>query len=91
MRMDKLWYKPLSLVFSAVGGLLAGMAFKRIWKLAAGQDEAPEATDRDRTWREVLTAAALQGAVFGLVKASVERAGAHGVHKATGRWPGDDK
>ncbi|SNR82863.1 Protein of unknown function [Actinomadura mexicana] len=35
-------------------------------------------------------AAAIQGAVFGLVKAATQRAGAHGVRKATGHWPGDD-
>jgi hypothetical protein len=29
----------------------------------------------------------LQGAIFALVKAGVERAGATGVRKATGEWP----
>ena len=54
----------------SVGGLLAGAIFKKIWKLAAGEDEAPKATDASRGWREILTAAALQGAIFAVVRAA---------------------
>ncbi len=52
-----------------------------------GEDEAPSATAPDHTWREVLAAAALQGTIFGLVKAAVDRAGASGFRKLTGTWP----
>jgi hypothetical protein len=45
------------------------------------------ATDEDRSWGEILVAAALQGAVFALVKAAVDRAGASGVRKVTDEWP----
>jgi len=86
----KITYKILSLLFSVLGGLLAGVVFKQAWKLAAGEDDAPDADDPDRGWAEVLTAAALQGAIFALVKAATQRAGAQGVRKTTGRWPGDD-
>ena len=36
-----------------------------------------------------LPAAALQGAIFALVKAAVDRGGAEGFRKLTGVWPGD--
>ena len=49
----KLIYKPMGLFMSVLGGILAGAAFKRTWKLVAHQDEAPRATDRQRTWSEV--------------------------------------
>lgn len=39
-------------------------------------DDAPDATDEHRTWQEVLLAAALQGAIFAVFKAAVDRAGA---------------
>jgi hypothetical protein len=85
--MKKLLYKPLSLTFGVLGGVLAGVVFKQLWKLATGDDDAPDATDADKGWDEVLTAAA-QGAIFALVKAAVDRGGAEGVRKLTGTWPG---
>ncbi|HUR06863.1 MAG TPA: DUF4235 domain-containing protein [Nonomuraea sp.] len=86
-----LLYKPLSLLFGVLGGLIAGKLFQQAWKIIAREDETPDADDPDYTWRQVLVSAMLQGAVFGLVKAAVQRAGAHGVRKATGRWPADDR
>lgn len=84
----KLVYKPLGLLFSVLGGLVAGAAFKRVWGMVS-QDEAPKPMQRDRRWTEVLIAAALEGAIFGFVKATLERAGAKGFERATGAWPGD--
>jgi predicted metal-dependent enzyme (double-stranded beta helix superfamily) len=72
------------------GGILAGAVFKQIWKRVAGEEEAPEATDRNRGWGEVVVAAALQGAVFAAVKAIVDRAGAQGFSRWYGEWPGDE-
>jgi hypothetical protein len=85
----KLLYKPLGLSVSVVGGLLAGALFKQLWSVVTHQDDAPKATQRDRQWKEVLGAAALEGAIFGLVKAALDRAGAKGFERATGAWPGD--
>ncbi|MGW4395080.1 DUF4235 domain-containing protein [Amycolatopsis nivea] len=31
----------------------------------------------------------MQGAIFGVVKAAVDRGGATGYKKLTGQWPGD--
>ena len=88
--MVKLLYKPVGLLFGVLGGMLAGAIFKKIWKLAAGEDEAPKATDAHRGWPEVLAAAGLQGALFAVVKAAVDRTAATGTHKLTGTWPGDE-
>jgi hypothetical protein len=88
--MTKLLYKLVTMVVSVLSGMLAGAIFKRVWKVAAGEEEAPTATDVRRGWHEVLTAAALQGAIFALVKAAVDRATAEGTRKLTGVWPGDD-
>jgi predicted metal-dependent enzyme (double-stranded beta helix superfamily) len=85
--MIKLSYRPLGLGFSVAGGVLAGMLFKQVWKLLAGEEDAPKATDQERTWREVLLAAALQGAIFAVVKAAADRGGAKGVRRLTGAWP----
>lgn len=87
----KFLYKPFGVVVSVLGGLLAGMVFKRTWRAIAGEDDSPHATDRQRGWGEIVTAAALEGALFGAVKAAVDRAGATGFAHVTGTWPGEDE
>jgi hypothetical protein len=84
----KLLYKPFGLVFSVLGGIVAGAVFKRIWRAVAHEEDSPSATDRQKSWREVVLAAAAQGAVFGGVKAAIDRAGATGFARVTGIWPG---
>ncbi|HLI73628.1 MAG TPA: DUF4235 domain-containing protein [Acidimicrobiales bacterium] len=83
----KLLYKPVGLAAGAIGGALATATFRRVWKLIAGEDEAPNARTRDRAWVDVIAAAALQGAVFGAVTATIDRLGAKGFARATGTWP----
>ncbi len=89
--MARLLYKPFGLLFGVLGGILAGAIFKRIWRAVADEPEAPKATDRRRSWHEILAAAAAEGAVFGGVKALVDRGGAAGFARVTGSWPGESK
>lgn len=77
----KIAYKPVGLAFSVLGGVLASFVFGQLWKRISDEDDVPEATSEEYGTREVLVAAALQGAVFGLVKAAVDRAGMKGVRK----------
>jgi hypothetical protein len=86
-KATKLAYKPVGLLLGIGAGVVSGFVFKEIWKAASGDDDAPDATDEERGWGEVLVAAALQGAIFALVKAVVDRGGATGVRKLTGQWP----
>ena len=88
--MAKQMYRLLSMLVSFGGGLLATAIFKKIWRLAPGMDEAPRSTDVSKGWAEVLTAAALQGAIFAVVTASMERFAAVGTRSLTGTWPGED-
>ncbi|HEX3715339.1 MAG TPA: DUF4235 domain-containing protein [Trebonia sp.] len=88
--MIKLVYKPVSILVSVLGGIIAGAIFKRVWKLAAHEDEAPKATDIRRSYPEVLIAATIQGAIFALVKAALDRGAAQATLRLTGFWPGED-
>jgi hypothetical protein len=83
----KIAYKPVGLLLGMGAGLVSGLIFKQVWKLAGHDDDAPNATDEDRGWTEILAAAAIQGLIFAVVKASVERAGAVGMRKTIGEWP----
>lgn len=86
-KVSKVAYKPVGMLLGIGAGIVAGAIFKQVWKIAAGDDEAPDATDEERGWGEILAAAALQGAIFAVVKAAVDRGGASGVRRLTGRWP----
>ncbi|MEW2136406.1 DUF4235 domain-containing protein [Streptomyces sp. NPDC005409] len=87
MKASKIAYKPVGLALGATGGFLAGAVFKQIWQRLGHEQDAPNATDEDRSWREILIAAALQGAVFAAIKALIDRSGAVAVKRLTGTWP----
>ncbi|MFT4397471.1 DUF4235 domain-containing protein [Gordonia lacunae] len=85
--VSKAMYKPMSLATSVLGGIAAGAVFGQIWKRISDDESAPDPKDLERTNTEVLVAAALQGLVFGLVKAAVDRAGARGYRAVTHENP----
>ena len=85
----KALYTPFGILFSVIGGLIGGAIFKQLWKLISGEEDAPSARQSEYGWSEVLPAAALQGAIFAVIKAVIDRKGAQGFAKLTGVWPGD--
>ncbi|MFC6087368.1 DUF4235 domain-containing protein [Sphaerisporangium aureirubrum] len=82
--MKKLAYRSVSALTGMAGGYLSGVIFKQVWKTVAGKDDAPQASSREYGWGEVLLAAAVQGAIFGVVKAALDRATAQSIENATG-------
>jgi chorismate-pyruvate lyase len=85
----KLAYRPIGLLSGIVAGSLSGIIFKQIWKAVANEEDAPGAMQSEYRMREVVLAAAIQGAIFAATKAAVQRAGARGFTQLTGTWPGD--
>lgn len=86
--MKKL-YRPFGVLLGIIAGRLGGSLFTRVWKLVAHQDDPPKAMESEYGWRELLIAATIEGAIYGLVKAVVARGGAKAFERATGSWPGD--
>jgi hypothetical protein len=86
--MAGILYKPVGLLISVLGGVVAGAVFKRVWRAVANESEAPKATDQNRGLVEVVIASAAEGAVFAGVKALLDRAGARAFAWITGTWPG---
>ena len=87
----KVLYRPIGLLSGIVSGAVAAAIFRQIWKRASPghQEDSPKALESEYSLREVLLAAAIQGALFALVTALVDRAGARAFERATGSWPGD--
>ncbi|GGQ24993.1 membrane protein [Streptomyces roseolilacinus] len=81
-------YRPVGLILGLAGGAAASALFTQAWKAVGRGSDAPDALDEDRSWREILIAAAIQGAIFSVVRAAVDRGGAIGVRRLTGTWPG---
>lgn len=87
--MGKLFYRAIGSGVSVLGGIAATAIFHRIWR-AAADEEAPSATDTRRSWPAVLIAAAIDGAIFAVVKAALDRGIATAARDLMGTWPGDD-
>jgi uncharacterized protein DUF4235 len=85
----KLAYRPIGLIAGILAGSVSGIVFKQLWKAIANEDDAPGALQSEYAMKEVVLAAAIQGAIFAATKAAIDRAGAQGFSKLTGSWPGD--
>ncbi|MGB7983196.1 MAG: DUF4235 domain-containing protein [Candidatus Nanopelagicales bacterium] len=87
----KILYKPVGITSSIIAGIIAGQLVQVAWKHATPGSKAdpPQALESEYPLREVLAAAALQGAVFSLVKAATQRGGARLFQRMTGEWPGN--
>jgi len=84
----KLIYKPFGIILGILAGIAGRQVFNVVWGRIDDQ-EPPEATTEEAPLAKVVMAAALQGAIFAVVRAGVNRAGARGYAHLTGVWPGE--
>ncbi|MFC8733094.1 DUF4235 domain-containing protein [Luteimicrobium sp. NPDC057192] len=90
-RAAKILYRPVGIISSIIGGLIAARVFRLVYKhLVPGpEDQAPKPLESSYKAREVVLGALIQGAVFSGVRALINRAGARAFERWTGEWPGD--
>ena len=86
----KVLYRPVGLVSSVAGGLIANALFSQVWRRAApgGRNDPPDALDTEHRLPEILAAAAVQGIIFSVTKTVIDRAGARMFQRWSGEWPG---
>jgi Protein of unknown function (DUF4235) len=85
--------KLLFIPFSIVSGLFAGFLGKKIFEQAWGvidDEEPPQPEHRYVTFRKVLLAAALEGAIFKAVRAATDHQARRAFAGVTGSWPGEE-
>lgn len=82
---------PVGIVTGMVSGAIAGQVFQRVWARASSGPDAdpPKPLQSEYRVREIVAAAAVQGAIYAVVKALVTRGGARLFERSTGEWPGD--
>jgi hypothetical protein len=87
----KLLYRPWGIASSMIGGLVAGKVFQVVWgRVRAGSEgDPPKPLESEYDVKEVLVAALVQGAIYYVVKAAIQRGGARLFQRWTGEWPGD--
>ena len=87
----KILYRPWGLIGSLVGGLVAGQVFQQVWKrfVPGNQDDPPKPLQSEYPLPQILIAALIQGAIFSVVRALINRGGARLFQRWTGEWPGD--
>ena len=86
----KFLFIPFSIAASLLGGLLGRQLFVKVWSVVDRQ-EPPDGSVRDTTWKKLVAAAALQGAIFSAARVVTDRGARRAFFNLTGSWPGQKK
>ncbi|MET0558434.1 MAG: DUF4235 domain-containing protein [Solirubrobacterales bacterium] len=86
----KVLFAPVGIGAGLVAGFAAQKAFEALWGVF-DDEEAPEPGQREIEWVKLLTALAIEGAVFRIVKGVVDHGARSGFASLTGSWPGEER
>lgn len=87
----KILYRPWGLLASLLGGLVASQIFQQVWKRLDpdSSEDPPKPLESEYRLPKIVVAALVQGAIFSVVRALINRGGARAFERWTGEWPGD--
>lgn len=86
----KVLFTPIGILAGLAAGFAAQKGFERIWAMI-DEEDPPEIEDRRVSYPKLITALALEGAIFRLVKGMVDRGARLSFASATGTWPGENE
>lgn len=86
----KVIFMPISVIFGFAAGMAGRKTFEAIWSRFDDQDP-PDPKHRQVNWPKLLTALALQGAIFYLAKGLSEHAARSAFARWAGAWPGEEQ
>ena len=88
--MSKLLFLPVSVV----GGILAGMVGKKTFEVLWGaldDEEAPDPKYREISFKKLVLALLLEGAIFRAARGLLDHGTRHAFSRLTGSWPGEER
>ena len=88
--MSKVVFVPISLLGGILAGLVGKKAFERLWGVV-DDEEAPDPKHREVTWRKLVPALLLEGAIFRAVRGVFDHATRSAFSRLTGSWPGEER
>ena len=78
----KLFFIPVSIAAGLIAGSISRKIFDQLWGLV-DEEEPPDSKHRDIPWSKLLLAGAIQGAIFRMVKESID----HGTRRPSTARP----
>ena len=87
--MGKILFIPFSIIGGLIAGLLGKKLFEAIWG-AIDDQEPPDSEHREVSWPKLISALALEGAIFRAARGAADHASRVGFYRATGAWPGEE-
>jgi Protein of unknown function (DUF4235) len=88
--MAKLLFIPVSIVGSLIAGAVSRKIFDQVWGLV-DEEEPPDSKYRDIEWGKLVLAAAIQGAIFRVMKEASDHYSRRAFYRTTGSWPGEER
>jgi hypothetical protein len=85
----KVLFLPIGIIGSFLAAFAAKGVFSRVWGIV-DEEEPPDPKHRDVTWTKLVAAAALEGAIFRVSRATVAHGSRIAVARLTGSWPGEE-
>jgi Protein of unknown function (DUF4235) len=86
--------KMLFIPFSVLGGILAGVLGKKTFEMLWGvidDEEAPDPKYREISFKKLVPALLLEGAIFRAVRGLLDHGTRHAFNRLTGSWPGEER
>ncbi len=86
--------KLLFLPFSVGAGILAGIVSKKLFDLVWGlidEEDPPRPKHREIALGKLVSALALEGALFRLIRGLADHGSRRGFVRLTGAWPGEER
>jgi hypothetical protein len=88
--VGKFLFIPVSVGTGLAAGFVAKKIFDQLWE-AFDAEEPPDSQHREIDVRKLLAAAAVQGAIFRVVKEASDHYGRRAFANVTGTWPGEER